>query len=76
MSSPKMTRHWWRDQFARLIITVIGGVVAALILLVLIPAIQDSGSGAGDDPTQQETDATQDAPAEEPPAEEAPAEDG
>lgn len=58
-------RKWWRDLFARLLITVIGGVTAALIVAVLIPRLLDDGN-ASDAPTQQE------APAETSDSEQAP----
>lgn len=55
-ASPNRTtsRHWWRDQIARLIITVIGGVAAALILVYVIPAVSNSDSDAESPDTQTE----------------------
>ena len=50
MVTKRNNRHWWQDQIARLIITVIGGVIAALILVFLIPALANNGDGSsGDD---------------------------
>ena len=69
-------RKWWRDLFARLVITVIGGVTAALIVAVLIPRLLDDGN-ASDAPTQQEAPAEssdgEQAPSDTAPPEEAPA---
>jgi hypothetical protein len=69
-------RKWWRDFLARLVITVVGGVTAALIVAVLIPRLLDDGN-ASDAPTQQEAPAEGSdggqAPSETAPPEEAPA---
>jgi hypothetical protein len=67
MVTERNSRHWWQDQIARLIITVIGGVIAALILVFLIPAVGNSGDGSsGDDPpvVGEDAPATGDAPSE------------
>lgn len=58
----KGARNWWGDHLAGLVITIVGAVVAAIIITVLIPSIQNDGSDAPAEPA--------DAPSEE----EAPAE--
>ena len=60
------TRKRWGDHLAGLVITIVGAVVAAIIVTLLIPAIQNDGSDApADAPTEEEAPADGDAPADE-----------
>jgi hypothetical protein len=74
-SKTTSSRRWWRDQVARLIITIIGAVTAALILAFVIPSLTNSDSSTDNPDTQTE----QPAESEETPTESeepAPAEGG
>lgn len=51
MVTERNTRHWWQDQFARLVVTVVGGVLAALIFAFVVPAVAGSGAGTPDSDT-------------------------
>lgn len=59
-------RNWWVDHLAGLVTTIVGAVVAAIIVTVLIPAIQNDGNDApADAPTEVEAPAVEEAPADE-----------
>lgn len=77
MAATSSSPHWWKDQFARLLITVVGGVVAALILTMVIPALNDSSEPSGTSDTKTEVPADSgDTPAPETPAPEPAPTDG
>lgn len=68
-------RRWWGDLFARLVITVVGGVMVAVIVTVLIPRLLEQND-TQPAPTEQDapvqaSDGQEEAPSDtEPPAEE------
>ncbi len=56
---------WWRDVIAKLFITIIGGVVAAVIVAFVIPALV-SGGDSTEAPTEDvPADVEEDPPAAE-----------
>lgn len=64
MAEPPQPRKWVREHLAGLVTTIVGGVVAAIIVAFLVPALRGDGGdtsvGDGEPPAGQEAPAETD----------------